>query len=326
MAHDVFISYSSKDKEIADLICSTIENSGLTCWIAPRDVQPGKKYAKEIVSAIQDCFVMLLIFSESSNSSEHVENEIDIAFNEGKTIIPFKITDTQMSPELKYYLNKKHWINGVPKPEKCFEKLVEQVSLLVPHRSQEIKENEVFQHLDKILDDLKQKGVNFSNEKLVSLSKKLEELIKEGKQSEDQEFQKLLDNFIKSELTDKEEVPPSNTIQANEEKASDLNDEDNGRCDIIQNGAGEIMFIINAKSEDPENPRIVYDGGDSALLYRSKESAVILTNINEDARSALIKVKEVLVVEIKDDDAYREYTVPMRKVKDLNRLSKKMGE
>ncbi len=36
MAHDVFISYSSKDKPIADAVCANIEAAGIRCWVAPR--------------------------------------------------------------------------------------------------------------------------------------------------------------------------------------------------------------------------------------------------------------------------------------------------
>ena len=322
MAHEVFISYSSKDKEIADSICFTMERSGLKCWIAPRDVQPGNKYAKEIVTAIQECFVMLLVFSESSNKSEHIENEIDIAFNEGKTIIPFKITETQMSSELKYYLNKKHWIDGVPEPEKCFEKLVEQVSLSIPHRSKEIKENELFQRLENILDDYKQKGINFSNEKLISFNKKLENFLKEGKIKDDQEFEKLMDDFINSELKNKNEISCPDKEQIGEERGNDPDDEEHGRYDIIQNGAGELLIIIKSKKSEPDNPRIVYDGGSYAMLYRNKESSVMLTNISEEARPAIRAVDEVLMVEVKDDDVVREYNVPVRNVKSLDHLLK----
>ena len=41
MAHDAFISYSSKDKTIADAVCARLEARGIRCWIAPRDVRPG---------------------------------------------------------------------------------------------------------------------------------------------------------------------------------------------------------------------------------------------------------------------------------------------
>ena len=87
----IFISYSSKDQEIAYKICSLLEDENMTCWIAPRDVTGGKSYGREILEAIANAQVVLFIFSENSNRSRHVENEIDNAFNAGKIIIPFKI-------------------------------------------------------------------------------------------------------------------------------------------------------------------------------------------------------------------------------------------
>src|ERR1700738_1390409 len=42
MAHDVFISHSTRDKTVADSVCSTLESVGIHCWMAPRDVRPGR--------------------------------------------------------------------------------------------------------------------------------------------------------------------------------------------------------------------------------------------------------------------------------------------
>ena len=52
-----------------------------------------------------------------------------------------------------------------------------------------------------------------------------------------------------------------------------------GRYDMLQNAAGEILIIIEYREGGPENPRLVYDGGDQALLYRSRESAFMLNSI-----------------------------------------------
>jgi hypothetical protein len=37
----IFISYSSKDRDIAETICQALEARGLDCWIAGRDVHAG---------------------------------------------------------------------------------------------------------------------------------------------------------------------------------------------------------------------------------------------------------------------------------------------
>jgi hypothetical protein len=46
MAHDVFISYSSKDKPTADAACAILESKGIRCWIAPRDILPSADWAR----------------------------------------------------------------------------------------------------------------------------------------------------------------------------------------------------------------------------------------------------------------------------------------
>ena len=38
MAHDVFISYSRKDKPVADGVVARLENKGIRCWIVQRNI------------------------------------------------------------------------------------------------------------------------------------------------------------------------------------------------------------------------------------------------------------------------------------------------
>lgn len=40
-SYDIFISYSSRDA-LPHRVCSELEARGLRCWIAPRDIRPGK--------------------------------------------------------------------------------------------------------------------------------------------------------------------------------------------------------------------------------------------------------------------------------------------
>ena len=48
MAHDVFISYSNKDKAIADAVCASLEVTGIRVWIAHRDTRPGAEWEEAI--------------------------------------------------------------------------------------------------------------------------------------------------------------------------------------------------------------------------------------------------------------------------------------
>jgi len=53
MARAVFISYSSPDAPYANAICKTLEDAGISCWIAPRNLTTGARWGGTIVEAIQ---------------------------------------------------------------------------------------------------------------------------------------------------------------------------------------------------------------------------------------------------------------------------------
>lgn len=51
---DVFISYSVKDKVVADAVVASLEGHDIRCWYAPRDIKPGEDWAEAITRAIED--------------------------------------------------------------------------------------------------------------------------------------------------------------------------------------------------------------------------------------------------------------------------------
>ncbi|MCR5203529.1 MAG: toll/interleukin-1 receptor domain-containing protein [Lachnospiraceae bacterium] len=113
---DVFISYSSLNKNVADAVVSNFEQHGIRCWYAPRDIMPGQEWVTAIHEAINACRLFVLIYTDSSNESKQVANEVALAFNSGKTLIPFRLSDTEMSTELEYYLTRVHWLDAVKPP------------------------------------------------------------------------------------------------------------------------------------------------------------------------------------------------------------------
>ncbi len=116
MAHDVFISHSSTDKTVADAVCAALENAEIRCWIAPRDVQPGRSFAGEITRAIQQSEIMVLIFSARSNASEQVLREVQLAVNSRLHIIQFRIEDVHLNDDLRYFLSTPHWLDALTPP------------------------------------------------------------------------------------------------------------------------------------------------------------------------------------------------------------------
>lgn len=110
MAHDVFISYSTRDKATADAVCHALEQRAIRCWIAPRDVEAGRSWKRSIVEGIRNARLMVLVFSAEANDSSQVQREVDIAFEAGHPILPFRIEDVEMNPDLYYCIASRHWL------------------------------------------------------------------------------------------------------------------------------------------------------------------------------------------------------------------------
>lgn len=116
MAHDVFLSHSAQNREVADAVCAALEKGAIRCWVAPRDVRPGRTFPGEITRAIQQSKVMLLIFSSHSNNSEQVLREVQLATDSRLPIIRFRIEDVALTDDLKYFLSTPHWLDALTPP------------------------------------------------------------------------------------------------------------------------------------------------------------------------------------------------------------------
>lgn len=131
MVHDVFISYSTKDKVTADAICHVLEENKMKCWIAPRNISAGKPYAEEIVDGITAAKIVVLVFSANSQASQFVNNEVKVAFSNNKPILSFKIDESMPERELEYFLKVTHWLEAYPNPNDVFGTLVRDASRLI---------------------------------------------------------------------------------------------------------------------------------------------------------------------------------------------------
>src|SRR6266496_3261539 len=103
MAHDVYISYSSPNGNVADAVCAKLEERKIRCWIAPRDVPPGLSYATSIVNAIDESRIIVLVFSTSSNNSRQVMHEAERAGSRGIPILTFRVENVMRTPAMEKF-------------------------------------------------------------------------------------------------------------------------------------------------------------------------------------------------------------------------------
>ena len=132
MAHDVFISYSSQDKPVADAACASLEARKIRCWIAPRDVLPGVPYGEALIEALHQSRVLVLVFSANSNQSPQVMREVERAVSQGIPILPLRIENVMPSKALEYFVSSSHWLDALTPPlERHLQKLADAVEVLL---------------------------------------------------------------------------------------------------------------------------------------------------------------------------------------------------
>lgn len=132
MAHDVFVSYSHKDKPVADAVVAGLESQEIRCWIAPRDVTPGATWGDAIVSAIEGSKVMVVVLSGNSNQSRQVVREVERAVAKGVIIIPFRIENIDPTGAMALFLYAEHWLDALTPPlERHIEKLENTIQLFL---------------------------------------------------------------------------------------------------------------------------------------------------------------------------------------------------
>ena len=104
---DIFISYSTKETDFAYKMCDLFEKAGLSCWIAPRNIQAGEEYGGEIIRGIEGSKVFFLCLSEGANKSQHV----------------YQCEEVVLSKSMEYFLAPTQWF--IPDKDHGDKELVE---------------------------------------------------------------------------------------------------------------------------------------------------------------------------------------------------------
>jgi hypothetical protein len=131
MSSQVFISHSSADAKVARAICTALENRGLPCWLASRDVRPGENFQEAIVNAIRSAKVMVLVFTDNANSSDEIKKELVLASQNKLTIIPARVEDVVPNAALAYEFATRQWIDLFGDWEREIERLTAWVASIL---------------------------------------------------------------------------------------------------------------------------------------------------------------------------------------------------
>ncbi|MDE6401016.1 MAG: toll/interleukin-1 receptor domain-containing protein, partial [Clostridiales bacterium] len=142
---DVFICHrtAEPDQDIADAICTRLEERGLRCWIAPRNILAGSQnYERDILKGVENSRLFLLVSSFKSIYSEDCEKELKAAVLEDKALYSFRIDDTPYDGAFEKALSSVQWLDAQDDPYSHLEQLVVDVRSILARDEREKAELE----------------------------------------------------------------------------------------------------------------------------------------------------------------------------------------
>lgn len=107
-----FISHAKADAKKAQEIAASLEERGLKCWIAPRDVKAGRAYGDEIIRGIESAKAFVLVLSKASNESAFVAREVERAVSKQKPIFAIRLASVEPAPSLELFISGTQWIDA----------------------------------------------------------------------------------------------------------------------------------------------------------------------------------------------------------------------
>lgn len=91
MSGHFFLSYSRRDQEFALRLAIDLRAAGAAIWMDQVDIRPSDRWDRSIEAAVRDCTGLVLVLSPNSAASDNVLDEIAVAFEAGKPVIPVLI-------------------------------------------------------------------------------------------------------------------------------------------------------------------------------------------------------------------------------------------
>lgn len=113
---DVFISHSSADSPAARELLDDLMANGYSTWIAPDDIDSSASWAEQILTAVDECRVLVVLLSEAANASSHVSREVSLALSRRKLVLPIRIEGVRPKGALEYLLTQVQRVDAFPPP------------------------------------------------------------------------------------------------------------------------------------------------------------------------------------------------------------------
>lgn len=122
MKYDIFISYSTRDKEKVLRTVRELREKGYRIWMDEEGISSGEQFKRAIVDGLQNSKMMLFFSSLHSNKSEWTEKEIGYADRHKKRIIPIKLDGAAYNDSIDFDLGNFDYVDFSVSPKVSKEK------------------------------------------------------------------------------------------------------------------------------------------------------------------------------------------------------------
>ena len=123
----VFISYSSKQSELACVIRDLLEKHSIPCWMAPDSIPSGSDYQEIIPIALNQIDMVLLILTPDAEQSRWVRKEIGTAIGANKVLLPYQVNAYAISQRFRFLLDGEQILENDPNSDPSHQQLIQRV-------------------------------------------------------------------------------------------------------------------------------------------------------------------------------------------------------
>lgn len=146
MKHDVFISYSRSDYmdenkqiipgNIVTQIMELLDANNITYWFDEECIHSGDAFASVIARNIKESRMLLFVSTHNSNQSQWTSDEIAVAREYGKKIIPFRYDHSQYNEDVIIYIARLDYIDYMANPNAALTRLLSSIKETLRSESQ----------------------------------------------------------------------------------------------------------------------------------------------------------------------------------------------
>ena len=83
-----FLSYAREDAEFVLRLAKDLREGGAGVWMDQLDIAPGQRWDRAVEDALAKCLEVVVILSPAAVESTNVMDEVSLALEDGKTVVP----------------------------------------------------------------------------------------------------------------------------------------------------------------------------------------------------------------------------------------------